>query len=65
MLESMTAPGYSSGVAVAIEGPATNLLYPNAESDTERVGRELAALIETFSDNGVARIRLISHSLGS
>lgn len=64
VLESMEAAGYSPDAAVAIEWPATNFLYTDAEADTEGVGAEVASLVEDFKDSGGGSVRLVGHSLG-
>lgn len=64
VLSSIEAAGYSPDAAVAIEWPATNFWYPDAESDTEGVGAEVATLIEAFKDSGGGNVRLTGHSLG-
>lgn len=64
VLSSVEAAGYSPDAAVAIEWPATNFWYPDAESDTEGVGAEVADLIEAFTDSGGGNVRLTGHSLG-
>lgn len=64
VLDSIEAAGYTPDAAIAIEWPATNFWYPDAESDTEGVGAEIARLIEAFKDSGGDNVRLTGHSLG-
>ncbi len=62
--DSIEDGGYDPDAVVAVEWPATNFLYTDAESDTESVGEVVAELIEDFSDAGGGSIRLTGHSLG-
>lgn len=64
VLSSVETGGYSPDATIAIEWPGTNLWYPDAESDTEGVGAEVANLIEEFKDSGGSNVRLTGHSLG-
>lgn len=64
VLGSIEAAGYSPDAAIAIEWPATNFWFSDAESDTEGVGAEMADLIEEFKDSGGGNVRLTGHSLG-
>ncbi|RRJ30124.1 alpha/beta hydrolase family protein [Halocatena pleomorpha] len=64
VLGSVEAGGYTPDAAIAIEWPATNFWYLDAEGDTEAVGAEVARLIEEFSDSGGGNVRLTGHSLG-
>lgn len=64
VLRSVESGGFDPDAAVGIEWPATNLWYPAAERDTEKVGAAVADLVENFYDAGGGNIRLIGHSLG-
>jgi pimeloyl-ACP methyl ester carboxylesterase len=61
---SLAAGGYEADEHVAIEWDATNIFYTDAESDTEDVGDEVAALLTEFYDDGGGSVRLVGHSLG-
>ncbi len=64
VLGSLSAAGYTPDEAVAIEWPASNWWYFDAEADTEGVGATLASLIESTIDDGTTNVRLTGHSLG-
>lgn len=61
---SLESGGYSPDETVAIEWPATNFNYSDAEADTEAVGAVAADLVEDFHDAGGGTVRLVGHSLG-
>ncbi|SEW09621.1 alpha/beta hydrolase family protein [Natrinema salifodinae] len=61
---SLESGGYSPDETVALEWPATNFNYLDAESDTEDVGEVAAGLVEDFYDDGGGNVRLVGHSLG-